>query len=589
MPNAFLRLRAGRYLFRRRIPDELVARFRQRELVRVLGPLTKAAALRQARRLAVVADQLFAMVKNDPTLSPEQIASLARQWFTQALAEFEREAAAHRFDDPEDLERAAQRARDRAEGAADLLRRNDIGVASGSAVALLAQHGVDASPESPTVMELARALLRAAAEAARLGVARLEGDYSARPVDPLFASAETPPAPAPTPAPAPAAQRKNDQTFAKAFERYSLEKRAAGAWRPAMDIDAQATASIFMEIAGDRPLSQYTRADIGEFVSALQRLPAHRTKRPRFKGKSVVELVALADADPSIERISPVTVKKYATILSAFWGWTVDRGLTDQNIARAAYKKPKRTIRRNQERDAWSVEQLRTLFNAPIWRGSKGATRRTEPGPQIIRDVDWWLPVLGLFHPCRLEELAQLRIADIREEGGIAYLDIHASDDDVDEDTPARRLKSAAAVRRVPIHKTVLALGFMDLVAERRAAGIKMLWPELKPGGAADRLSFDYSKRFGRLRRQLGIEGPDFHSFRHTAITALVRAEVHPDIVSQLSGHEIPGERGRYSKGAELAQLRQAIDSIAYEGIDAEFIGSRRGIPDVNPTDSENA
>ena len=41
-------------------------------------------------------------------------------------------------------------------------------------------------------MELARALLRAAAAAAaaRLGVARLEGDYSARPADPLFASAD---------------------------------------------------------------------------------------------------------------------------------------------------------------------------------------------------------------------------------------------------------------------------------------------------------------------------------------------------------------------------------------------------------------
>ncbi|MBF5095491.1 hypothetical protein F1643_14690 [Azospirillum sp. INR13] len=122
MPNAFLRLRAGRYLFRRRIPDDLVSRFRQRELIRVLGPLTKATALRQARRLAVVADQLFAMVKNDPTLSPEQIASLARQWFADALAEFERESAAQRLDDPDDLERVVQRARDRAEGAADLLR-----------------------------------------------------------------------------------------------------------------------------------------------------------------------------------------------------------------------------------------------------------------------------------------------------------------------------------------------------------------------------------------------------------------------------------------------------------------------------------
>lgn len=75
-----------------------------------------------------------------------------------------------------------------------------------------------------------------------------------------------------------------------------------------------------MEIAGDRPLSQCTRADIGELVSALQRLPAHRTKRPRSKGKGIVELVAMADADRSTERISPVTVTKYATILSAFWG-----------------------------------------------------------------------------------------------------------------------------------------------------------------------------------------------------------------------------------------------------------------------------
>lgn len=560
MSNRFLRVRSGRYDFRRRVPDELVPRLGKREIVRSLGSLPYAEAVAKARRLTVASDRLFAMIAKNPDLSPDQIAELAGEWFAQRVETQEEWRKGFCPSGPESEFRAGKIAQDRVDGARELVRMSDLDSATETTEALLQAHGIALDRASPAFAELAHAILRANAEAARIHAARLSGDYTACPEDPLFAPALSVERRTRT-----KAKAETMPTLTEAWGRFAAEKIKAGAWRPSMAHDGEQALALFSESAGDRRLDRYERTDVSSFVAMLQALPAHRSKKPAFKGKSLAELVAMTKADPALETLAPKTVKKHANLVSSFFAWSVAQGFVAENIASAVYKAPKRTIRRNAERDAWSDDQLNTLFSSPLYQGAKSLSRRTEPGDVIVKDARWWLPVLALYHPCRREELCQLRVEDVREEGGILYMDIHADNSDGDGKSPGRRLKSLAAVRKVPLHRVALELGFREYVAERRHKGDVMLWPELAPGGIARQYGFAFGKWFARYREAIGIEGVDFHAFRHNAITALVRAKVHPDIINQLDGHEVPGERGRYSKGADLPDLKAAIDSIDFQ------------------------
>jgi len=53
----------------------------------------------------------------------------------------------------------------------------------------------------------------------------------------------------------------------------------------------------------------------------------------------------------------------------------------------------------------------------------------------------------------------QARVSDIRTEGKITYLDINADD-------PSKSLKNAGSARKVPLHRAIIAEGFLKYVAK---------------------------------------------------------------------------------------------------------------------------
>lgn len=562
--NLYLRCVGGRWDWRRRVPDSLVARFGRRELIKTIGSVPHAEAKERARHLTSVSDRLFRMIARKPELTADQIAELTQDYFVRRVASQGQWRAQRKIEDLDTLEEDQRVANQRADGAKELIRLGDIDAATEIALELLADNGVAVSPENPAFDDLRHAVLRANSEAARIHAARLSGDFAVAPVDPLFADALK----------AEKKPGKTVPTFGEAFQRYATEKASTGAWKADMRRENANLTALFVELAGDKRLDRYARSDISDFVGKIQGLPALRGKSPRFTGKPLADLIAMTEADPTIARLSPKSLKKHSSNLSSFFGWAVDQGFIGQNPAKGVFKMPKRTVRRSEERDAWSPEQLRILFASPLYRGAKSAFYRSEPGDVVIRDARFWLPLLGAFHPVRLEEVAQLRLDDVKEEGGIAFLDIHDGAEKGED--VARKVKSLAAVRRIPVHRILIELGFLDMVEELRRKGERMLFGELVAGGVAQRFGFGFTKWFGNYRKTLGLEAVDFHSFRHSAITALQRAHTTGDLIDQLDGHQAPGERARYGKGFGLPALKAAIDSIAYEGIDAAFIRAKR-------------
>jgi len=536
--------------------------------------MTKAEAVVKARRLSAAADRLFQAVQRRPELGMGQVEELARQWFRKRSAE--KEAWRARFQPEDDAARQTElRTADGvADGAVDILSRGDIGVADGVARDLLQDAGLCAS--GPAWDALRRAVLRAAAEIAQQHAAALRGHYS-QPTDPMFTPAPALPVafpagpvaaagiPAAAGGLAPPALK-----FTEAWTRYVDMKVRTRAWQAEALRENSISKDLFLDWSTDKPVNAYSRADISDYVAGIAQLPAMRGKDKRFADKSLRELADMTMKNPAITVLSPKSVKKHSANISSFFKWCKRQGWIVDNIAEGVYTAPKKTRRASDERAAWSAGHLLNLFKSPIYTGCKSEWFRLEPGDMIVKDAKYWVPMLLAFHPLRLEEACQLRVEDVKQEAGIFYLDVRGDDgDEADGTEPGRKVKSLAAVRRIPLHKIVLDAGFLQHVQVQFKAGRKMVFPELEPGGVGRRYGYGMSKWWPTARRKVGCDDLALHGLRHTVITAMKAADLHPLVMAELEGHETTafGEMGRYAKNSDLAKLKKAIDAIAYDGI----------------------
>ena len=219
----------------------------------------------------------------------------------------------------------------------------------------------------------------------------------------------------------------------------------------------------------------------------------------------------------------------------------------------------------------WTRPELKQLFATPVWTGCKSDVRRGEPGSLLLRDEYYWIPLIGIFSGMRQEEICQLHVEDVREEEGITFFDLNKR--------PPRKLKNAAAVRLVPVHRTLVRLGLLDHVAACRRAGEALLFQNLTRGGADARLGHAFSKWFTRYRQEQGLyrRGLDFHALRHTASTFMHQAGVADSVLDHATGHTTPGETSRYTKESTLAQLQDAIDRIDL-GFDVTALAAVEGL-----------
>lgn len=175
------------------------------------------------------------------------------------------------------------------------------------------------------------------------------------------------------------------------------------------------------------------------------------------------------------------------------------------------------------QREPWPDADLKALFDSPVFRRC-GPRHHTRPGPHIVRDWRFWLPLMELFQGARLEELADLYRHDIKDDGDTPYLDIRAHHER--KDGHKRRLKTTPSERKVPVHPEVLRMGFLAYVERVAPNPGDPLFPELSPQGRDGRRGPRFTRWFGYYRRGIGLyrEGMAGHALRHNANTGLRNA-----------------------------------------------------------------
>jgi integrase len=332
---------------------------------------------------------------------------------------------------------------------------------------------------------------------------------------------------------------------AECFKELKREK----AWSAKTEITRQTQLRLFIEICGDKPLDEYTQADIRSFKQTLYALPPGASSTKKFANLSKSEIARKAK-DLGLPGLSIESIRQIMTTVSILFGWArANSQSTLVNLIHPMIPPPPSSIEKRNNRDGFTIKELNMLFSLPFFcEGSKADM----PGR-------YWIPLLSLFSGLRLMEAVQLVKEDLRREDGIWFIDVNEAGE-------AKQLKNTASQRCIPIHPELERLGFIEFVQQAKAGA--RLFPDIDIGPPEQRQRYA-SKVFSKLLVEAGIKSKTkvWHSMRHTFEQACRDSAVDSAVMDQLQGHTQKGMRGVYGQGYRLGSLKDAVASIRYEGL----------------------
>lgn len=419
------------------------------------------------------------------------------------------------------------------------------------------------APNSLAKRKTVRALHQAWVRAAQVKKLRNKGEPVDTPPFPPSLEASNPsssPISQPTP--------KGGPKLSVLVEEWAEEK-ARTSWAPKTEQEHRVWIRHFITLVGDRPLATFGREDGRAFKKLLMELPANWNKQKPLIGLTVDKAASQAKAF-GLTPMSDKNVNKLIGYVGSFWTWAEKHYDDCPNNPLKGLKVPmgKRNVR--DERDSFSIEDLNTIFAAPLYTGCKSRSSWAESGNLIADELGiFWAPLVGLFTGARAGEIIQLYAEDVREEKGVAFIDINGDGED-------KRLKTPHSRRRIPIHQTLMDLGFMRHVEMRRTQAEKRLFPEMQMGRDGY-YSSPFSKHFSRFLVKAGIktETNSFHSFRHTFEDACRDSRISKDVMDALQGHSERGMSGRYGRGFALETLAEEMSKLSYLGLDLSRLKKR--------------
>ncbi len=294
----------------------------------------------------------------------------------------------------------------------------------------------------------------------------------------------------------------------------------------------------FLEFVGpNTPLESVSKQDVLNYRKRILDLLPKRASPSATTNQQKTVLVKNGAAEP----LSAKTKNLYLNALSAFFGWCVKMDYIAKNPVLPFRYPTEKT--KGKERRAFEISELRALFGDE-WK----AFKETKPH-------QYWIPLIAVFHGCRLREICQLRQKDIFYKDKI--LGLHITGDD----ELGTSVKNASSDRRIPVHKTLIDLGFGEF-CNQVPKGEK-LFPQLPPredGSPA------FGKWFRRYKENCGVPDTnlDFHSFRHTYREACREADLPYDVLNRIAGWKL-GESPEAAYGnANFTRLYQELSKLRY-------------------------
>ncbi len=515
------------YCFRISVPPDVSHFVSKKEIRYALRTGSREEAKRRARPMASFAHKVFSDIRKGgrmKELSEADINKLLHQYFRQTLEEDERSRVMEDSPLPAEVHTEEMMGYEYVEECmTTALADCDWEMMRKPVERLLLENGIQLDPQSYTFRKLCREMVKVHIHMLQVLKKREMGDYASPVQADIFQSSST------IVTVEENAQDGRAIKLSGLIEEYIAENDRAGNWTTKTKKDLQASSHLLMEVIGDVPVKAITRRTASEFKSVLFRLPSNMRKKRAYRDKTIQQMLQMDI--PKADLWSTTTLNKLIDRASMLFKWAVRNGYMESNPAEGMMLK--KTKRDDEERQAFSSDDLHRLFHSPEFLTDRH-----------LHSYCFWTPVLGLFTGCRLEEICQLGLDDIRKLGGVWGIDINEDGE--------KRVKTKAGRRFIPLHPVLVNdLRFLQYVEHLRSAGQTRLFPELKKW--RDGYSHAVSHWFARYRKKCGVtdQGKVFHSFRHNFIETLKHKPQVTDsnMIAELVGHEIGSiTTGRYGK-----------------------------------------
>jgi integrase len=358
------------------------------------------------------------------------------------------------------------------------------------------------------------------------------------------------------------------------FEKYAAQRLLEQRKRPAsIDKDRKIITSLAEFVGVDRSLSSLAKGDIRDWIDARAGMPRGYEKMKRYAGMSLRAAAKLAGSQIE-NRVSAKTLNSYLSAVSAFLCWAIARGHhPGPSPCDALFFE---ALKGNNPRPPFTTDQLNTILQSPLFTGHAGDGREHESGCVRARDWRFWIPLVCLFTGARVSEIAQLRVADVRQDRGVWLIFIR-------HDGQAGQSTKSGKSRVVPVHSQLAAIGFLSFCEDRRRSAdpTDALFPgaedSCRPnaGDRASRFWRDYLKNINVKATKIGGDGLGVHSFRHTIADRFrEEAELLDNEIAVALGHTVRTVTSGYGKVRQgtVNTLCEMFEAVRFDGVEFDHL-----------------
>ncbi len=269
--------------------------------------------------------------------------------------------------------------------------------------------------------------------------------------------------------------------------------------------------------------------------------------------------------DDQLSKVKAVTVQARFNLLKAAYTVCLEDDKFSIKDNPLQYVKIRNTATGEKERDAFTSDQLQTLFDSPVFTvgerplGGRGAAA-------------FWCPLIALFTGARLDEILSLRTDGLQVVEGVPVFHF------MHRPELGQKLKGKGKnARRVPVHPELIRLGLLDFHRDvsklpAPANGAGWLFRDIDRSDKVRNHSSAWGAWFGRYLTACKVKNPKitFHSFRHTFKHFCRASGIAEDQQDAMTGHTTAEVSRRYGScfGYPVGALSTAMQSLAFGGLD---------------------
>ena len=554
---AHLARRGAVYFVRFRIPADLTGKLGMAEFRRSLQTCSSETARIECLRVTAWFRTTMESLRQMPDATAADFEEAARAYFSRLAADLDRPRS--RSPDPHEFDVGVEHSLhlhdERQTELAEQLKRNDFdGHVYGHALRLAELLGFkfDALTLQQQT-QISRLAVRA--EIAQSELFRHQITSPLEPFetsDPLFHGAMKAADPAPR-IPRPSAP-SNATSLNNAAEVFVGRKRAKGITESQIAELVRALGWL-QEVAGpEASLFDVTKEMLRNFRTDLTR------RDVRLRGRKVPFRHNLTN-EPA-HQVKFQTSSRYWRSIQAFFAWSLSEGLRDDDpSAGLLLDRPNSIDKKSPE--SFQADELKRMFQTPLFAGHKSPNRVTVPGTCLVRDGRWWFVVLAMHSGARAGELCQLLPTDFVFDDAVPHWKLQLEDG---ENKKTKTLKTKSSIRDVPIHPRLIELGLREFVTARaKSRPGKRIIHEFRLGtqgrtsAGATRFFTDYFKKF-----DLHSHGRATHVWRHTVTDCLRENAVPDEDIGAFLGHSSGSQTSKYGSAQSLKRKRETILKLEY-------------------------